>query len=130
MVVVVADRGGIVGAAVRHALRSKSDISVVSVSTWPDVEYHLRKHEKVIVLSAQTIKGVNNLNEFALRVKEVNKEAGFFVYNGNYQEGSSLYIDGFLPSCKAGQTVESVVGPFVTRLVATRSVRPIQLQLF
>jgi hypothetical protein len=131
MLIIVADQGGLAGAAIRHALESKlqdKTVRVVSAFKWKDVVYYLEKYRPATVLAAQPIKDFPSSSIFASEVKKVCPDAGFFVYNCMLPE-QSPDIDGYLPACPRG-SIDSVIVPFFRSVIRNRSTRPGQLQLF
>jgi len=135
MNIIVADKSGLAGAAIVHALKSnkKPNVKVFWASVWKDVDFYLKQKEQTVIISVHLFKGFKSSLEFAAQVKAVNPEAGFFVYNGMQESGSQelgLHVDGYIPACKVRSPIESVIIPFFTKVVENWSKRPVQLQLF
>src|SRR5690242_14994908 len=126
MLVIVADRSGLAGAAITHALKShkKPDTRVFWVSVWKDAEFYLKREKDVVIISAHLLKNFKCSSEFASEVKKTNPDAGFFVYNGmqdGTQQEFSLNVDGYIPSCKFGALVDTVIIPFFNTVIENRS---------
>jgi hypothetical protein len=135
MTIIVADRSGLAGVAIVHALKlnKKPDVEVVWSSVWSDIEFYLKKKRQTIIISVHLLSGFKTSVEFAAKVKTVNRETGFFVYNGmqeTKEQDLGLHVDGYIPACKSRSPVESVIIPFFNGVIHNWSKRPVQLQLF
>lgn len=132
MLIIVADRGGLGGVAIRHALETgmkKWGVKILLALEWDQVFEFLRKDDDVIVLSAHILRGFKTPAEFASQVKKAKPEAGFFVYNGAQME-LSPDIDGYLPSSNGDISMDKVIVPFLKEVVRKWSYRPTQPRLF
>lgn len=132
MLIIVADRGGLGGAAIRHALETglkKWGVKILGVVEWKKLVEYLDQDDDVIVLSTHTLRGFSSPAHLASEVKRLKSGVGFFVYNGGQME-LSADIDGYLPSSTNGVSMESIIVPFFKDVVRKWSYRPIQPRLF
>jgi hypothetical protein len=132
MLIIVADRGGLGGAAIRHALETKMKkwgVRIALALEWEQVKEYLTQDEDVIVLSAHVLRGFRTSAELASEVKRVKADAGFFVYNGAGKE-LSPHIDAYLPSTTGDTAIDSVIVPVMKDAVRNWSCRVVQQRLF
>lgn len=100
MKVVVADRKGIVSAAIRTSFLSrKSSAEVISARNWSRVYDLVRSEERMVVVSAELIEGMKSNKELWRTIKLYNPNVIFVVYNGvdeKYDKEDGIHF--FIPS--------------------------------
>jgi hypothetical protein len=129
MRMVIADRRGIVAAAILRDLLSdvKPGGSVKMALEWHELLPLIKPTGRVTVLSAQIIPGFKTATELARRVKEINREAAFFVYNGTDEEYGPE-VDFAIPRVPPGKLVANSIIPFLKTVIRDETVG--QMPLF
>lgn len=117
MRLVIADRRGIVAAAILRDLLSDTERGSVKMALeWHELLPLIKPPGRVTVLSAQIIPGFKTATDLARRIKEINKDAVFFVYNGVNEEYGSE-VDFAIPRVPPGKLVANSIIPFLKTVI-------------
>ncbi len=127
MRLVIADRRGIVAAAILRDLLSGAERGSVKMALeWHELLPLIKPAGRVIVLSAQIIPGFKTATDLARQIKEVNREAVFFVYNGA-GEDYGHEVDFVIPRVPPGKLVANSIIPFLKTIIRDETLGQIPL---
>lgn len=118
MRIVISDRRGIVAVAILIDLPNclSPGSSVKLALEWHELVPLISAPGRVTVLSAQLMFGFGSATELAQRVKQINNEAVFFVYNG-VDEVYGPEVDFAIPRVPKGSLVANGIIPFLKTVI-------------
>ncbi len=104
MRIVAVDRTGMVAAAVREGFRRKTVVpfEILTARDWGDVSRGVQEYSgSILVLSLRLIEGFESETGLANRVREINPNVVFYVYNG-MRKSHGVTVDMAIPGTPKG----------------------------